>query len=354
MIDLKELQLSLPNEYIIELVSELGSDEYKETDDAIIFKTICHNHSCDDASLKLYYYKKNKMFHCYTECGCNFNIYELFKKRYELLGISYNFYKDIVLKVAQHSKVNEIENGFYDVYKSELERYKPYSIELNLTPVNPNILNTFSIFYTPEWKADGISEAAMETFQIKYSIPQNKIIIPHYNKDNILIGIRGRALNEEDIAIGKYMPVQIGDKIYSHPLGYNLYGLNLNKENIKKRKIAIVFESEKSVLLYETLFGRENNIAVATCGSNFSLYQFKLLKETGAERIIIAFDKEGENWKEKEKYREKLVKLCKRYSNECLMGFITDTKNLIRLKDSPIDRGEKIFKQLYKEGVVWI
>ena len=297
MIDLKELQLSLSNEYIIELVSELGSDEYKETDDAIIFKTICHNHSCDDASLKLYYYKKNKMFHCYTECGCNFNIYELFKKRYELLGISYNFYKDIVLKVAQHSKVNEIENGFYDVYKSELERYKPYSVEL---------------------------------------------------------GIRGRALNEEDIAIGKYMPVQIGDKIYSHPLGYNLYGLNLNKENIKKRKIAIVFESEKSVLLYETLFGRENNIAVATCGSNFSLYQFKLLKEAGAERIIIAFDKEGENWKEKEKYREKLAKLCKRYSNECLMGFITDTKNLIRLKDSPIDRGEKIFKQLCKEGVVWI
>ena len=55
MIDLKQLQNSLSDEYIIELVTELGSDEYKDTSDAIIFKTICHNHDSDEASLKLYY-----------------------------------------------------------------------------------------------------------------------------------------------------------------------------------------------------------------------------------------------------------------------------------------------------------
>ena len=102
------------------------------------------------------------------------------------------------------------------------------------------------------------------------------------------------------------------------------------------------------------MFGRENNIAVATCGSNFSLYQFLLLKQVGAEKIIIAFDKEGKTWAEKEKYRDKLYKLCKKYSNECLMGFITDTKNLLDLKDSPTDKGKEIFKQLYKEGVAWV
>ena len=133
-------------------------------------------------------------------------------------------------------------------------------------------MNTFSEYYTPEWLYEGISIQSMKQFNILYSINQNKIIIPHYNIDNLLIGIRGRALNDEDIAIGKYMPVEIEGIIYSHPLGYNLYGLNLNKDNIRKKKMAIVFESEKSVLLYETLFGRENNIAVAVCGSNFSNY----------------------------------------------------------------------------------
>lgn len=354
MINLKELENSLTEERVIELVTELGSDEYRETDSAIIFKTICHNHDVEDASFKLYYYKKNKQFHCYTECGCNFNIYELFKKRFELLNTPYNFYRDIVLKISGGSRTLDLENGFFDVYKSDYDKYEKKTIEVELTPINPSILNIFSSFCAPEWLEDGISEESMRTFQIKYSIPQNKIVIPHYDYDGNLIGIRCRALNPEDIEIGKYMPMQIGDKIYSHPLGYNLYGLNLNKENIRRRKMAIVPEAEKSVLQYETMFGRENNICVAACGSNFSLYQFQLLRRAGAERIIIAFDKEGKNWKEREVYREKLYRICKRYSNECLMGFITDTKNLLELKDSPTDRGKEIFKQLYKEGVVWI
>ena len=41
--------------------------------------------------MKLYYYPKTHTFHCYTTCGCTFNIYEMFKKRYELFGISYDF-----------------------------------------------------------------------------------------------------------------------------------------------------------------------------------------------------------------------------------------------------------------------
>lgn len=354
MIDLKELENSLTDERIIELVTELGSDEYRETDSAIIFKTICHNCDSEDSSFKLYFYKKNRRFHCYTECGCNFNIYELFKKRYELLGIPFNFYKDIVLKISQGIKLKGFDNGFFDPYKSDYQKYEPREISVNLTPINISILNVFSNFFAPEWLENGISKESMERFQIKYSIPQNKIIIPHYDFDGNLIGIRGRALNPEDIEIGKYMPIQVGDKIYSHPLGYNLYGLNLNKDNIRKRKMAIVTEGEKSPLQYETMFGRENNICVATCGSNFSPYQFQLLRRAGAEKIIIAFDKEGQTWKEQEQYRAKLYKICKRYSNECLMGFITDTKNLLELKDSPTDKGKEIFKRLYKEGVVWV
>jgi len=88
----------------------------------------------------------------------------------------------------------------------------------------------------------------MKTFNILYYDRQNKIVIPHYDMNNNLIGIRGRALNEEDLVYGKYMPIQIEGQMCAHPLGYNLYGLNMNKDNIKLASIAIVFEGEKSVL----------------------------------------------------------------------------------------------------------
>jgi hypothetical protein len=193
----------------------------------------------------------------------------------------------------------------------------------------------------------------MKDFNIRYSIDENKIIIPHYDINNNLIGIRCRPLNEKDLIIGKYMPVQIEGKIYSHPLGYNLYGLNIVKDNIKRVKMAIIGEGEKAVLQYNTMFGLNNNICVAACGSSISNYQIELLIKTGAEKILIAFDKEGENWQERQSHYNKLLNYCKRFQNKVQMGFIWDTKELLKLKESPFDRGKEIFLTLYK-GAKWI
>lgn len=245
---LKELVDSLTTERVIELVTEFGSDEYVDKGSYIVFKTICHNIDPADASMKLYYYKKNKKFHCYTECGDNFNIFTLFERRYKLLGIEYNFYKDIVLKIANGNKIKKKDTGFYSIYESKYDRYKIDKPEINLEVLNPSLLNIYTFAATPEWLNDGISEEVMRLYNIRYCIEQNKIIIPHYDVDNNLIGIRGRALNEEDIAIGKYMPVQIEGRIYSHPLMYNVYGLNIVKDNIKKHRMAIIAESGNSLL----------------------------------------------------------------------------------------------------------
>ena len=85
--------------------------------------------------------------------------------------------------------------------------------------------------YPVEWLEDGISKEAMDKYDIRFSIPQNKIIIPHYNVYGELVGIRGRALDPYEIEfVGKYMPVQIEGKWYAHPLSMNLYGLNYNKD----------------------------------------------------------------------------------------------------------------------------
>lgn len=353
MIDLRQIENSLTPERIIELVTNLGSDSYEEHDDYIKFKTICHNEDPSEASMKLYYYKKNKKFHCYTDCGDNFNIYELFKRRYELLGINYNFYKDIVQVIAEgYTPERQSIDGFYKVYKSQFTPVKTKT-QVNIPPIDQNLLNPFAFYPTQEWLNDGISEEAMRLFGIKYSIDQNRIIIPHYDKNGYLIGIRGRALNEEDLEMGKYMPVQIEGKFYAHPLGYNLYGLNFVKGNINRMKMAIVAESEKAVLQYDTMFGHNNNICVAVCGSMLHSYQVDLLIESGAEQILVAFDKEGENYKEECKYFHKLADMCGRYRLKCRMGFIFDQGNLLSLKDSPTDRGKEIFMKLYK-GAYWI
>lgn len=242
-IDLKKLLEEISDERIIEIVTELGSDYYEDKGNYIVFKTICHNENAEDASMKLYYYKQNKKFHCYTDCNENFNLFTLFKKRYELLGVEYNFYKDIVLKIVKGQKIKFISQDFNNPYKTIYHSTKKPNVKLEKYP--ERILNLFITDYAPvEWLDDGINEETMRLYNIRYSIESNKIIIPHYDINNNLIGIRGRNLNKEDIEIGKYMPVQIQDKIYSHPLMFNLYGLNIVKENIKKYKMAIVAESE--------------------------------------------------------------------------------------------------------------
>ena len=349
MNDLNELVKSLSEEKIKELLYELGAVDIIERENFLITNTICHNVDAESASMKLYYYKDSCLFYCFTDCDCGFNIIELFKKRYELLDIEYNFYYDIVLKLTG-GKPLFLGNPNNTIYESEYEKFKYQKNTINLPTIPDSLLNIYTYLPITEWLEDGINESALKQFNILYSIRDNKIIIPHYNANNQLIGIRARMLNEEDLLIGKYLPVQIEDKIYSHPLSLNLYGLNQVKDNIKKYEMAIVAESEKAVLQYNTMFP-EKNICVACCGSSLHEYQIDLLLQYGAKRILIAFDKEGENWKKQTEYYEKLMGLCQKFKYKCQMGFIYDSKNLLELKDSPFDRGIEVTKELIKRGV---
>lgn len=332
-------------------MKDLGADRYQETNNAVIFPTICHNHDQEDGSMKLYYYPKTHTFHCYTTCGCTFNIFEMFKKRYELFGISYDFYKDIVLKI-EPNPINRKRQEFIQRYESIYETPN-HTPEVNMPHINKGILNMYNFYPTAEWLEDGISEEAMRHYNILYSISDNKIIIPHYDVDDNLVGIRGRALNDEDLVLGKYMPVKIEGKYYAHPLGYNLYGLNVVKDNIKTYKMAIIAEAEKSCMQSETMFGPDRNIVVAACGSTIHKYQIDLLIKCGAERILLAFDKEGETWKEQCEYFDKLKSLCSKYKNYVTMGFTFDNSGLLKLKQSPFDCGPVVATKLISKGV-WL
>lgn len=340
---------NLQVDFVIKLMQSLGADRWIDKENFIIFPTICHNINSEDASMKLYFYKDTKLFVCYSEDG-NMSIFKFLKVYYETRQISYDWYQDIYTLIMNCSTYQANE-GFAPPRRESLrEKYADKKSVKPFEEIPNGILEVFVKQYPVEWLQDGISKTTMDKFNIRFSISQNKIIIPHYSIDNKLIGIRGRALNKWEIEnIGKYMPVQIEKKWYSHPLSLNLYGLNKTKENIKKYGICFVGESEKFVLQNESF--SMSNCAVGVCGSQFNKHQVDLLiKNCQPKEIVLCFDKEEK--KGEDKYFFKLLNLCKKYINYCNFSFIYDRQNLLSLKDSPTDHGEVIFKNLLKERII--
>lgn len=229
------------------------------------------------------------------------------------------------------------------------DRYGEKRKEKTLEEFSSSVLDCFIDMAPVEWLEDGISEETMKKFGIKYSISQNKIIIPHYDINNRLIGIRGRALDEWEIKnVGKYAPIKIEQTWYKHPLSMNLYGLNLTKENIKKTGICYIVESEKACMQIDSF--STANCSAAVCGSSFNKYQLNILmKECCPSEIIICFDNEEKIGEET--YFFKLYNLCKKYSQYCDFSFIYDREGLTNLKDSPTDKGEEIFQKLIERRV---
>lgn len=350
------MQETLSPEQIISIVSSLSGGRFIEREKYIIFPTICHNEDSSSASMKLYYYKENKMFHCYTECGESFNIFTLVEKALRIqnyLGGNFSF-KDVLKYCLTHSDYKGTVKEPQSVkYRREIDKYRRKNRELEIKTYNKNLINMFSQSYPKEWVDEGISAAAMDKFNIRYSISQKKIIIPHYNINGDLIGIRGRALDPVEIELcGKYRPVKIEDTLYAHPLSQNLYGLDLNKAAIDKTKKVIVYEAEKSVLMHESYF-KENN-SVAICGSNFNKMQLELiLKNTQANEIILALDRDyifaGD--KDGQKCYKKNLDIVKKYSLYTNISFIFDNNHLLGYKDSPIDKGKDIFNTLYANRI---
>ncbi len=347
--DYKQIIDNLDINSIVELMKKLGADRYEEKEKFFIFPTICHNINSAEASMKLYLYKDTKLFVCYTSCS-TMSIFKFLKTYYETRQIEYDWFEDIYNVVLNCGNFRPKE-GFDTIqYQSLKERYqiKKKTVELQQYP--SGILDMFMKNYPVEWLNDGISRRAMDKYNIKYSVSQNKIIIPHYDINNNLIGIRGRALNEWEIEnIGKYMPIQIEKKWYTHPLSLNLYGLNHTKENIKKYGICYIGEAEKFCLQSESF--SFPNCSCAVCGSQFNKYQLDILmKNCQPKEIVICFDKEEKD--KEDKYFFKLYNLCKKYINYCKMSFIYDTENLLKLKESPTDCGENIFKKLLEKRII--
>lgn len=323
-----------------------------ENDEVIIFPTICHNLNPEDASPKLYYYKNSKMFYCFTQCSKSFDIFEFLIIREHLRGIENFNFIDALYNVIEilDIKENFFEQEEKNIYQSKRNYLTRKNNNIPYCTYEKNIMNFFDFYLPYEWAKDGLTLEELKKFNVRYYSSENQMIIPHYSINEDLVGIRIRAFNEEDIIKGKYRPLKLENKIYSHPLSQFCYGLWNNKDNIQKTQKAVIVEGEKSVLLGEQL---EYNNLIASCGSNISKVQIQQLINCGAKEIIIAFDKEYKDNKDKknEKYYNKLYSLAYKYRLYCNMSFIFDFNNILKEKQSPIDNSIEEFKFLMEKRI---
>ena len=373
--DKDKIKQNLSIQQIFDLLEELGGEPFLNSS-YIICKTICHGGD----SHKLYYYDNTKLFKCYTQCEeSTFDIFELvckvkniakeYKIRYNKEGketlVAWNLYDAVQFVAVYFGFEEENENFFQKRIELQdwnyLNKYEENNLEkqrqiidLHIYEDGEKILENLPRPRLKEWEDEGISWEATVAANICYDPHANGIIIPHYNIDDQLIGIRIRTLVKEQEQYGKYKPAILNGKMFNHPLGFNLYNINNSKRHIQEYKKCFIFESEKSCLKYASYFGLNNDISVAICGNALNNYQVSLLLSLGCKEIIIALDKQylfigDDEWR---RWTNKFYQIANKYAKYLQISFLFDLHdNLLGYKDSPIDKGKNVFLELYNHRV---
>lgn len=362
--DKSEIRNSLTTDNIFDLLQEWGGDpEYANF--GILCATICHNMP-GEGSKKLYYYDNSGLFRCYTGCDSYFDIFEMVIKVMKIQHDKDFDLNDSVRWIAQkfglsgreedEPEEDELDDWKYLANYGRIQEIELKTQEITLKAYDDIILDRFNYNVTIDpWLGEGISQDAMDQARIGFYPGGDQITIPHFDSGGRFIGLRGRTLcADEGERFGKYRPMRVNKILYNHPLGMNLYNLNYSKDAIKIMKKAIVFEGEKSTLLYKSYFGIENDISVACCGSSLSAYQVQLLIDAGAEEIIIAFDRQFQDIGDTEfqHLKNNLLKLRAKYKNFVTISFIFDKDMITGYKSSPIDEGPDKFLKLFKERII--
>ena len=229
-------------------------------------------------------------------------------------------------------------DGFFDGL------YIPYEDEEKEVTYDESVLDKYNNGYKwfKRFADDGILPSSQVKFKIGYDEVSNRITIPWRDSEGKLIGVIARIDN--DIPTNyKYIP------LIPFPKHKYLYGLYENKEHIKKSKEVYVFESEKSVLLGDSLNYRS---FVSLGGNSISTTQVEQILKLGVNKIVVCLD-EGLDVSVIKK-DIKTIKDCL-FMRDCKVGFILDKENKYLPKGSkasPIDLGKEVFEKLKKECLI--
>lgn len=325
------------------------------------YTTICHN--INPKNYFLSYSDDNRLFHCFSECNCSFNLLNLIKKRFEVLNEPKSFFQCVKWLCEQ---LNIPFNFKEDIKKPKTEIYnwqetlgkyvKGYKSKVELPIYDKSILNYFPKIYHQSWIDDNISIEVMEKYNIRYYPYHDSIIIPCINVNAELVGIRERFMNPN--LDYKYLPLKLLDNSsYEFPVNQTLYGLNYNYYNIERYKKVVLGEAEKFTLQCATYFG-DKNISVSLYGKGMSKSKLLQLLKIGINEVIIALDFDYEKvgyynenneyifTKEFEKFRKNVYRIGDYFKPFCKVTVLVSYSGH-KINDSPTDNGKEWYLDLY-------
>lgn len=343
--DIQKVKDRISDDDVYEILEYLGG-EPEVRGDSIVSKTISHGGD----SKKLFYYPNTQLFIDYTNGGDRFDIFELVSR---VLNTNLT---DAIWFVVSYLR---LEGDFSDSIRSDwsdFDRYNAIDSVNMYEPVQmpvllPTLVDNYPKVVVKSWVDEHISPEVQDEFDIRFNPVDGSILIPHYDVGGNMVGVRKRALVEEDVSHGKYRPAVIGGELRNHPLAFNLYGIDKASDAIQESKMAIVVESEKSVLQSHS-YGIKQT--VACCGSSISVYQMHELLALGATEMVIGFDHDFTSLDSEEAHQvaDRLAKLNAKISPYMRVSFLWDKENRLGYKDSPFDKGQKVFMELWKDRVV--
>ena len=353
-IDVKKLKKSLSLAHHKQIMQALGIPSYSENSTQIIYYTGDKNVDPYKGSPKLYFYKDTSIYVGMT-AGRSYDIILLTQTRLALLKQPCSFL-DACQFILDTTNINpdsisrvKKEGHVYDW--SNLERFirvRKYGNQLS--EYNRNIIDTLPPLYPQAWIDEGISEETMDKYQIRYYERCNQTVIPCFDDEARLVGVRVRNWDKDRVEQAKYMPlVTLDGQCYKFNTNQVFYGINYNKPEIERTGKVIIVESEKAVMKLDTYMGR-HNIALGMYGSNLGIQRRNQLLKMGVNTVSYVVDNDfiGQDDEFFEQWREKIRHFIKLWDGFCRVEIVWDNLGLLGPKENATDRTKEIWEQLWE------
>lgn len=353
-IDVKKLKKSLSLAHHKQIMQALGIPSYSENSTQIVYYTGDKNVDPYKGSPKLYFYKDTSIYVGMT-AGRSYDIISLVQTRLSLLKQPYSFL-DACQFILDTTNINpdsishvKKEGHVYDW--SNLERFirvRKYGNQLS--EYNRNIIDTLPPLYPQAWIDEGISEETMDKYQIRYYERCNQTVIPCFDDEARLVGVRVRNWDKDRVEQAKYMPlVTLDGQCYKFNTNQVFYGINYNKPEIERTGKVIIVESEKAVMKLDTYMGR-HNIALGMYGSNLGIQRRNQLLKMGVNTVSYVVDNDfiGQDDAFFEQWREKIQHFIKLWDGFCRVEIVWDNLGLLGPKENATDRTKEVWEQLWE------
>lgn len=353
-IDVKKLKKSLSLAHHKQIMQALGIPAYSENKEQIIYFSGDKNKDALKGSPKLYFYKDSQIYFGYTSSR-SYDIISLVQTRLALLKQPCSFLDacQFILDTTNINpdSINRVKKEGHVYDWSNLERFiKVRKYGNQLSEYNRNIIDTLPPLYPQAWIDEGISEETMDKYQIRYYERCNQTVIPCFDDEARLVGVRVRNWDKDRVKQAKYMPlVTLDGQCYKFNTNQVFYGINYNKPEIERTGKVIIVESEKAVMKLDTYMGR-HNIALGMYGSNLGIQRRNQLLKMGVNTVSYVVDNDfiGQDDAFFEQWREKIQHFIKLWDGFCRVEIVWDNLGLLGPKENATDRTKEVWEQLWE------